>query len=117
MTAVAPPRTEHPATWDAPHPGPQPRAESTPLFTRHMLGAIEAERDQRLQHRGHRITHVPIVPRPHPRLDTAATALTEGSAARTRIEPPDLDRWADEGGSIVVRAARVPRVLATSRVA
>jgi hypothetical protein len=117
MTALAPPRTEHSATWDAPHPRPQPRAESTSLFSRHMLGAIEAERDQRLQHRRHRMTLLPIVPRPHPRLDAAAAELIEGSAARTRIEPPDLDRWADEGGSIVVRAARVPRVLATSRVA
>ena len=117
MTALASPRTEPPATWDTPHPGPRARAESTPLFTRHMLGAIEAERDQRLQHRGHRMTLVPIMPRPHPRLDAAAAALTEGAAARTRIESPDLDRWADEGGSIVVRPARVPRVLATSRVA
>jgi hypothetical protein len=117
MTALAPPRTEHPATWDAPHPRPQPRAESTPLFTRHMLGSIEAERDQRLQHRRHRMTLLPIVPRPQPRLDAAATALTDGSAARTRIERPDLDRWADEGGSIVVRASRVPRGLATSRMA
>jgi hypothetical protein len=117
MTALAPPRTEQPATWDAPHPGPRPRPESTPLFTRHMLGAIEVERDQRLQHRGHRMTPVPIVPRRHPRLDAASAALTEGSAARTRMEPPNLDRWADEGGSIVVCPAGLPRVLATSRVA
>jgi hypothetical protein len=45
MTAVAPPHGA-PGGVARPHPGPQPRAEPIPLFSRHMLGATEAESDR-----------------------------------------------------------------------
>jgi hypothetical protein len=71
----------------------------TPLFTRHMLGAIEAERDQRHQrHAGN----------PHPRQrgerDARArhpkiTAALFAEARDATQASGDDDRWFNEGGS------------------
>jgi hypothetical protein len=92
MTAVLEPRARR---------GPaRPRAALArealpPLFTRHMLGVVEADRDRR---RAFRETH----PRPrrrangtaHPRIVAAiaAHAFLAGQARR------DESRWDDEGG-------------------
>jgi hypothetical protein len=66
---------------------------ATPLFTRHMLGAIEAERDGRraLLQKG-RVPRGPAMV--HPRL-AAALAAHAGRRAQARV---DLSRWVDEGG-------------------
>lgn len=82
-------------------------AEPTPLFTRHMLGAIEAERDRRRERRGRsgaaraarRRGSARAV---HPRLTAASAGLTAGSAGSVRMQRPDLDRWTDDGGSMIV---------------
>jgi hypothetical protein len=91
------------ATHDPPvvaEPGSTPSLEThaavpTPLFTRHMLGATEAERDRRGVVRS---THPPRLPgrtaMAHPRLD-AALAAQARRMTQTRV---DLSRWADEGG-------------------
>jgi hypothetical protein len=71
------------------------RVAPTPLFTRHMLGAIEADRDRR---RVFRETH----PRPrrrengmaHPRI-AAAIAARAHLVGEARV---DVSRWVDEGG-------------------
>jgi hypothetical protein len=75
---------------------------STPLFTRHMPGAIEAGRDARRRHRrdarsrfryrtlalgGQGPTHAPHV------------AAVAGSERFVSLESADVDRWTDEGGS------------------
>jgi hypothetical protein len=74
-------------------------APPVPLYTRHMLGAIEAARDRRLQERERWV----------PRYISPRTPL--------RVVPagPGPDRWDDEGGHLpsdtipptsVARAAR-----------
>jgi hypothetical protein len=61
------PGTEAPAVPDL--------APSTPGFTRHSLGVIEADRDRRLQERGSRgRRHRTEGARPHPRLGAALEA-------------------------------------------
>jgi hypothetical protein len=74
---------------------PTPDGVRTPLFTRHMLGAIEAERDRRRmfrethpdpRRRAHRMTH--------PRI-AAAIAARARRVSEARV---DEGRWADEGG-------------------
>jgi hypothetical protein len=75
-------------------------APPVPLYTRPMVGAIEAARDRRRQERN------PAVPR----YTSARTPLRVVSAA-----PEELDRWDDEGehppsdvspATIVARPAR-----------
>jgi hypothetical protein len=73
------------------------RAEPTPLFTRHTLGAIEAERDQRRQCRGRAETgrtkrRQPAASAVHRRLTAAAAGSTTASAASVRMQRPELDR-------------------------
>jgi hypothetical protein len=66
---------------------------STPLFTRHMRGAIEAERDHR--HRQHEARWpLAYTTQPHPE---AVLGLPQLRIAATEA---DLDRWSDEGGSL-----------------
>jgi hypothetical protein len=130
MTAIAHPRTSPlaPAPRVAtgmmlrPRPdaddGHERRAEPTPLFTRHMLGAIEVERDQRRQRRGRSGTGRAERRRPaaravHPRLTAAAAASTTAAAASVRMQRPDLDRWTDDGGSMIVESSRGPRIITT----
>jgi hypothetical protein len=67
----------------------------TPLFTRHMLGAIEAERDCRGAFEAtHRRRHPGRTAMAHPRLDAALAAR----ARRMTQARVDLSRWTDEGG-------------------
>jgi hypothetical protein len=82
-------------------------AVPTPLFTRHMLGATEAERDRRGLVR---TTHPRRLPgrtaMAHPRLDAAL----EAQARRRAQARVDLSRWADEGGRFDPEAATRLRI-------
>jgi hypothetical protein len=127
MTAIAHPRIRHlsparrPGTSTlrsrrAPDDGHERRAEPTSLFTRHMLGAIEAERDQRRQRRGRSGTgrterRQPAARAVHRRLTAAAAGSTTASAASVRMHRPELDRWTDDGGSMIVDSSRGPRII------
>lgn len=96
MTAILEPREGRlPASPPAPLAPPPDAVAPTPLFTRHMLGAIEAERDRRQVFRAtHPRPRRRAAVMPHPRI---AAAL----AARTRLVGEarvDESRWADEGG-------------------
>jgi hypothetical protein len=59
-------------------------APPVPLYTRHMVGAIEAARDRRRQERTRAV----------PRYVSGRTPL--------RVVPasPEVDRWDDEGGTL-----------------
>ena len=75
---------------------------TTPLFTRHMRGAIEAERDRRLQERreGHRTFRYSS--RAGTGQDTALPrplAPASGNGPIVTQASPEVDRWIDEGGS------------------
>jgi hypothetical protein len=78
----------------------------TPLFTRHMLGAIEADRARR---RVFRDTH----PRPrHHANETAHPRIVAAVAARARLVSQTreaLSRWVDEGGRFDPGVAVRPR--------
>jgi len=96
MTAVLEPREERVRAALPAHRVPTPDSMAPlPLFTRHMPGAIEADRDRR---RVFRETH----PRPrrhanemaHPRI-AAAIAARARLVSQSRV---DLSRWVDEGG-------------------
>jgi hypothetical protein len=96
MTAVLEPREERVRAALPAHRVPTPDSMAPPpLFTRHMLGAIEADRDRR---RVFRETH----PRPrrhanemaHPRI-AATIAARARLVSQSRV---DLSRWVDEGG-------------------
>jgi hypothetical protein len=82
-------------------------SESTPLFTRHTRGAIEAERDRRRQRRAggavacRGATRKRAGSAPHPRI-TAAVAGSVRAVAEARL---DMDRWIDEGGTLPSEAA------------
>jgi hypothetical protein len=118
MSAVSPPESRFaalPAPRDPPvvaRPGPQPAVKTrarlpTPLFTRHMLGAIEADRDRR---RAVGVTHPRLFPGrtaiAHPRIATALAAeVRRMSAARVAYS-----RWADEGGRFDPEAAARLRI-------
>jgi hypothetical protein len=65
-------------------PPPAERRPPVPLYTRHMLGAIEAARDRRLQERNRAV----------PRYTSADPLLRPVPAG------PELDRRDDEGGSL-----------------
>jgi hypothetical protein len=87
MSTAAPPENRSAALAHAALP--------TPLFTRHMFGAIEAERDRR---REARTTHprraAGRTPMAHRRLAAAITAEASRST-QTRV---DFSRWVNEGG-------------------
>jgi hypothetical protein len=96
MTAVLEPREERVRAALPAHRVPTPDSMAPPpLFTRHMPGAIEADRDRR---RVFRETH----PRPrrhanemaHPRI-AATIAARARLVSQSRV---DLSRWVDEGG-------------------
>ncbi len=82
-------------------------APPTPWFTRHMLGAIEAERDLRGVVRR---TQPPRQPgraaMAHPKLE-AALAAKEDRLIQARV---DLSRWVDEGGTFDPEAAAQLRI-------
>jgi hypothetical protein len=69
-------------------PVPSDRPAPTPLFTRHMRGAIEAARDQRHQHRAARTQARGI-------RDAHANAASREAAGSHAVR----ERWDDEGGS------------------
>ena len=88
-------------------------AEPTPLFTRHTLGAIEAARDQRRQRRarsgtGRTERRQPAASAFHRRLTAATAERTTASPASVRMQRPELDRWTDDGGSMIVDSSRGP---------
>jgi hypothetical protein len=96
MTAVLEPREGSVrATLPARRVRTPDRVAPTPLFTRHTLGAIEADRDRR---RVSRETH----PRPRRRAEGMAhPRIAAAIAARTRLVSQsrvDESRWVDEGG-------------------
>lgn len=70
-------------------------AVRTPLFTRHMLGVIELERDERRRRRAAirdgTNTYEPVSGVVEPRIAAAARAPA--------LAALDVDRWVDEGGS------------------
>jgi hypothetical protein len=80
--------------------------EPTPLYTRHMRGAIEVERDRRRVRAGAAGEH-PVSARQgamaerHPMIAVAVMSDAR-AAAQARL---DMDRWADEGGRVPVEAA------------
>jgi hypothetical protein len=96
-----------PAQRDPPvvvHPG---RELPTPLFTRHMLGVIEAERDRRVAFRAKHPQRLPArAAMAHPRL-AAALAAEARRVAQARV---DYSRWADEGGRFDPEAAARLRI-------
>jgi hypothetical protein len=95
MTAVREPHEERVRATLPARRVPTPDTAPTPLFTRHMLGAIEADRDRR---RVFRETH----PRPRRRANAMAhPRMAAGIAAHARLVSQarvDVSRWADEGG-------------------
>jgi hypothetical protein len=82
-------------------------SDPTPLFTRHMPGAIEADRDRRRQRRpGGAVAHrgaarERAVSARHPRI----TAAVAGNARAVTEAHLDMDRWIDEGGRLPFEAA------------
>jgi hypothetical protein len=84
-----------------------PAALPTPLFTRHMLGAIEAERDRR------RAFHATLRRLPPTRTAMAHPRIAAALAAETlRLTQARLaySRWADEGGRFDPEAAARLRI-------
>jgi hypothetical protein len=79
-------------------------SEPSPLFTRHMLGVIEAERDSRRQRR----ERGAVVYRGAPR----ERARKADAVAQARM---DMDRWVDEGGMVPFEAAAMLRALPAGR--
>jgi hypothetical protein len=118
MSAVSPPENRFaalPAPRDPPvvsRPGRRPTVETraglpTQLFTRHTLGAIEADRDRR---RAVGATHHRRSPgrtaMAHPRIAAALAAeVSRMSEARKAYS-----RWADEGGRFDPEAAARLRI-------
>jgi hypothetical protein len=73
-------------------------SEPSPLFTRHTLGVIEAERDSRRQ----RSARGAVVYR-------GAARERAGNADAIAQARMDMDRWVDEGGMVPFEAAAVLR--------
>jgi hypothetical protein len=79
----------------------------TPLFTRHMFGAIEAERDRRRAFRApHRRRTPGHTAMAHPRI-AAVRAAEERRMTQARV---DYSRWANEGGRFDPEAAARLRI-------
>jgi hypothetical protein len=82
-------------------------APPTPLFTRHMRGAIEAERDVRgVFRRTHPRRSPGRAAMARPKL-AAALAAESGRMTQARV---DFSRWADEGGRFDPEAAAQLRI-------
>ena len=82
-------------------------APPPPLFTRHMLGAIEAERDLRgVFRRTHPRRRPGRAAMAHPKLDAAFAAKAD-RMTQARV---DLSRWVDEGGRFDPEAAAQLRI-------
>jgi hypothetical protein len=115
MSTVSFPESRLAALPDPPvlaRPGPASAVEThsalaTPWFTRHMLGAIEADRGRR---RASRATHRRLfrgrTAMAHPRIE-AALAAEVTRMARARVA---YSRWADEGGRFDPEAAAGLRI-------
>jgi hypothetical protein len=75
-------------------------AAPAPLFTRHMLGVIELERDERRRRRAASRdgtkTYEPVPGVVEPRLTAASSAV----APALMLSALDVDRWVGEGGSV-----------------
>ena len=115
MSTVSPPESRLAALPDPPvvaRPGPAPAVEThaalpTPFFTRHLLGAIEAERDRRHALRATRRRRAPgRAAMAHPRL-AAARADEARRLTQARLA---YSRWADEGGRFDPEAAARLRI-------
>jgi hypothetical protein len=115
MSTVSPPESRSAALLDPPvvaRRAPTPAVETraalpTPWFTRHMLGAIEAERDRRRAfHATHRRLPLTRTPMAHPRIAAALAAETR-RLTQARL---DYSRWADEGGRFDPEAAARLRI-------
>jgi hypothetical protein len=78
-------------------------SEPSPLFTRHMLGVIEAERDSRRQRREHGAAY------------RGAARERAGDADAVAQARMDMDRWVDEGGMVPFEAAAVLRATTARR--
>jgi hypothetical protein len=91
----------------APHLVSEGSPESTPLFTRHTRGTIEAERDRRRQRRADAAVAYRdaalerAASASHPRI-TAAVAGNARAVTEARL---DMDPWIDEGGTLPFEAA------------
>src|SRR5439155_4398296 len=95
--------------------GEGPR-EAAPLFPRHTLGVIEAERDRRQQRRARAATAYPTARRRaagarEGRIG-AAVAGNARDVAEARLA---MDRWTDEGGMVPFEAAAVLRATTSRR--
>jgi hypothetical protein len=111
MSTVSPPESRSaalPALRVPPavaHPAEPGAALPTPWFTRHMLGAIEAERDRRGGVGAAR--RLPgRTAMAHPRLKAALAA----QARRRSRAHVDLSRWVNEGGRFDPEAAARLRI-------
>ena len=106
-SAALPASPESPAVA---RPGPALAAETplpTPLFTRHMLGAIEADRDRRRAVRTtQRRRFLSRTAMAHPRL-AAARAAEQRRITEARVA---YRRWADDGGRFDPEAAARLRI-------
>ena len=92
-------------------------SEPAPLFTRHMRGVIEAERDRRRQRGGRGASAFPVsapdraASARHGRI-AAAVADNARAATEARLA---MDRWIDEGGVVPFEAAAVLRATTSRR--
>ena len=82
-------------------------AVPVPLYTRHMLGAIEAARDRRLQARDRSVHRYSSGDGPR----VAALSLVPPSR---ESDGDEIGRWANEGGHV---APAPPPVTAAARIA
>jgi len=74
---------------------PGPAAQRTPLYTRHMVGAIEADRSRRRARHPTRLRLRPAqTAKAHPRI----AAARAGEMRRILKARADYSRWADDGG-------------------
>jgi hypothetical protein len=89
----------------------------TPLFTRHTLGVIEAERDRRRQHRARgAIAHPGTTRKRDASAPLGRIATAAGGDARAVAQAPvDLDRWVEDGGLVPFKAAALLRATTSRR--
>jgi hypothetical protein len=84
-------------------------SEPSPLFTRHMRGTIEAERDRRRQSRGRGGAAYRGTGRGHAASHVRIAGAVAGNARAVAQARLDLDRWVDEGGLVPFEAAALLR--------